>query len=83
MKNLRQLCAITALTFALASSTFAGQIDCGEIPPPPPPPQETSSVMGTIDYFTAINGTQSAETASINPVTEFTLNILQSMLALF
>jgi hypothetical protein len=52
MKTLRQLCAVTILTLALAVFVSAGEIDCPGVvtPPPPPPPPEsaTSSVTTTI-----------------------------------
>jgi hypothetical protein len=81
MKHLRQFCVASILTVVLALSAFAGDIECGVVAPPPPP---AASAMGDIECgLTDINGTQSIETASIDPVTDFTLNILQSMLALF
>jgi hypothetical protein len=80
MKYLRPLCATAVLTFALASSTFAGTIDCGVVAPPPP----QSSVTGDIDCgVTAINGTSCAEAAYVGPGTELVLSALQSVLALF
>lgn len=81
MKQLRQLCAIAVLTFVLASSALAGDIQCGDVPPPPVPP---ASAMGdTSNGITAINGASSTEDAFVDPVTEFTLNMLQSALSLF
>ena len=76
MKHLRQLCAVAVLMFALASSAFAGNMECGVVAPPPNPPV---SVMGD----TATNGMLSTETAFADPVADFTLNILQSVLSLF
>jgi hypothetical protein len=76
MTHLRQLCAVAVLTFALASSAFAGNMECGVVDPPPNPPV---SAMGD----TATNGTLSTETAFADPFTGFTLNILQSVLSLF
>jgi hypothetical protein len=82
MKHPRQLCVIVVLTFVLASSAFAGQIDCGDFPPPPPNP--SASVMGDIQSgFMATNETSGTETAFIDPVTDVTLNILQSVLSIF
>ena len=81
MKPLRQLCATAVLTFALAFSSFAGTIDCGAVDPPPDPP---ASVTGDIDCgFMATNGASSTENAFVDPVTEFTLNMLQTVLSLF
>lgn len=81
MKPLRQLCAIAVLTFVLASSAFAGDIQCGVVDPPPNPP---ASVMGDMATgITATDRTSSAETAFVDPVTDFTLDILRSVLSLF
>jgi hypothetical protein len=81
MKHLRQLCATGVLTCSLALSAFAGDIHCGDVPPPPDPP---ASVMGNMATgITATDRTSSAEDAFADPVTEFTLNILQSVLSLF
>ena len=82
MKQLRQLCAIAVLTFVLASSAFAGNMDCGDVPPPPPDPP--ASVTGDIQCgFMTTNGTSSTEDALVDPATEFTLNMLQSVMSLF
>jgi hypothetical protein len=81
MKPLRQLCAIAVLTVVLASSAFAGNIECGDVPPPPVPPASVTGDMAT--GITATNGTSSTEIAFVDPVTEITLNILQSVLSLF
>jgi hypothetical protein len=81
MKHLRQFCVSAALTLALTLSAFAGTIDCGSVPPPPP--QETT-LSGDIECgFVMTNETSSTETASVDPMADFTLNILQSVLALF
>lgn len=81
MKHLRQLCAIAILTFSLASSTFAGQIDCGVVDPPPTPPAAITGQMAT--GITAADERSSTENTFADPVTDFTLNILQSVLSLF
>ncbi|MDT4955375.1 MAG: hypothetical protein QOJ02_3513 [Acidobacteriota bacterium] len=82
MKHPPQLCVIIVLTFALASSAFAGQIDCGDFPPPPPNP--SASVTGDIHSgFMTTNETSGTETTFIDPVTDVTLNILQSVLSIF
>jgi hypothetical protein len=81
MKHLRQLCAIAVLTFALASSTFAGDIQCGVVEPLP---NSQASMTGEMDTgITASDGTLSAEVASVDPVMDFTLIILQRMLSVF
>ena len=81
MKHLRQLCAIALLIFVFALPAFAGDIDCGDVPPPPVPP---ALAMGDVSTgITTTNGTSSTEDAFVDPVTEFTLNILQSALLFF
>jgi len=81
MKPLRQLCATAVLTFVLAFSSFAGTIDCGVVDPPPNPP---ASVMGDIHTgVTETNRTSNTETVFVDSVTDFTLNILRSVLSLF
>jgi hypothetical protein len=81
MKHLRQLCAIAVLTFALASSTFAGDIQCGVVEPPPNPQASMTGEMAT--GITATDGTLSAEVTSVDPAMDFTLIILQRMLSVF
>jgi hypothetical protein len=81
MKHLRQFCASAVLTLALSLSAFAGTIDCGSVPPPPP--QETT-LAGDIECgFMTTNETSSTETTFVDPMTELTLNILQSVMVLF
>jgi hypothetical protein len=83
MNRLHQFCGVVVLTFALSFSTFAGEMATGALPPPPPPPPQTASVMGDMQCgFTATNE-ESTETSYVDPVTEFTLNILQGLLSLF
>ena len=81
MKHLRQFCAIAVLTFALASSTFAGDIQCGVVEPSPNSQASMTGEMAT--GITATDRTSSAETAFVDPVTDFTLDILRSVLSLF
>lgn len=81
MKPLRQLCATGVLTIVLALSTFAGDMATGAIPPPPNPPPSIMSEMPA--GGTLANGTTSAETGSIDPLTELTLSFLRSVLSLF
>lgn len=81
MKPMRQLCAIAVLTFVFASSAAAGNIDCGAVSPPPDPPASITGEMAT--GATSTMGMSGTEMASIDPLTEFTLSILQSLLSLF
>ncbi len=80
MKHLRHFCIASVLTFALTFSAFAGDINCGVVSPPPTPPAPLTGQMTT--GVTATNE-ESSETSFVDPVTEFTLNILQGLLSLF
>ena len=82
MKPLRQLCAIAILMVVLASSGFAGDIECGVASPPPPEPPPSVTIEIVTDV-TKPNITPSNEIAAIDPLTELTLNIFQSVLSLF
>jgi hypothetical protein len=70
MNKLRNFCAGLILTLALTVPTFAGNIECPGVVDPPPPPAE--SVTGEIP-----NGVESTD-----PVTEFLLSVLGSILPL-
>ena len=81
MKHLRHFCAATVLSFTFVLATFAGDMQCGVVSPPPDPP---ASVLGeTTNEVTVTNEESSAETSFVDPLTELTLNLLQSVLALF
>lgn len=82
MKHLRQLCATVVLSFVLVSYSFAGEMATGDVPPPPPP-QTTLMTSDTSTEVTATNDRSSTETTFVAPVTEFSLDILQSVLSLF
>lgn len=81
MKHLRQLCVVAVLTFMLALSAFAGNIECGAVEPPPSPQASMTGEMAT--GITATDGTLSAEVTSVDPVMDFTLIIVQRMLSVF
>jgi hypothetical protein len=92
MNRFRQLCATTLLTVALATSpALAGNMPFGVTSPPPPPPQE--SVTGDMPQGVTSTSPSSDDsvtgdmpfgvTSSVDPMTEFTLGLLQSVLALF
>jgi hypothetical protein len=85
MRKLQQFCAALALTLALAMSAFAGDISCpgATATPPPPPPQ--LSVTGHIS-FPDISTTREISTldvAALDPLTEATFSMLQSILSIF
>ena len=75
MKNLRQLCAVLVLTLMLTLSAFAGQIEIGYVPPPP----QQSTAQGEA----TMSNTGEISTGVMDTTTEITLNLLQSVLALF
>jgi hypothetical protein len=82
MKCLRRFCVAGVLTVAVALSTFAGDIHTGAFPPPPSDPLVASP--GNIDCGVIQTSENSiSEIASVDPMTELTLNILQSVMALF
>jgi hypothetical protein len=92
MKRLRILLATSILTLVFAASTaIAGQMPCGEVSPPPP---TDNSVTGDIQAPGVTSASPSTEasvtgdmpqgiTSAIDPMTEFTLDLLQSMYSLF
>ena len=67
MKHLRHFSVVTILTFMLTLSAFAGDMECGVVASPP----HQASVTGDM------------ATGYVDPVTEFTLNVLQSLLSMF
>jgi hypothetical protein len=92
MKRLKLSFAIGILTIAFAVSTaMAGQMPTGVTPPPPPPPQESVTgdlPMGVTSTSTSPDGSVTGEmpfgvTPEVDPVMEFTLGLLQSVLAFF
>ena len=75
MRKLRQLSMAVVLTFAFATCGFAGIIPTVPEPPPQPPSAQTST--GIIDTPPA------AQSEPTDPVMEFALNVLQSVLIAF
>lgn len=73
MNRVRRMCATTLLSVVLAaSSVLAGNMPQGVTSSPPSPAE--SSVTGNMPQ---------GVTSGIDPVTEFTLSLLQSLLSLF
>ncbi|MDT4955836.1 MAG: hypothetical protein QOJ02_3974 [Acidobacteriota bacterium] len=94
MNRFRQICAITLLSVLLsASPTLAGDMPGGVISPPPPPPTQTSvtgdmpgpgvTSSSTSSDASVIGDMPLGVTSAVDPVTEFTLNVLQSVFSLF
>lgn len=82
MKNFRHLCAALVLTFMLALSASAGEIQTGITSPPPP---ATSATAGDIELPGASTSTTTTDSQSAGDpsITETVLNLLQGVLALF
>lgn len=89
MNRFRQLCATTLLTVLLAASpALAGEMPFGVASPPPPQPQNSIAGQMPGPGVTSASPSVTGEmpqglTSAVNPVTEFTLNLLQSLFALF
>jgi hypothetical protein len=77
MTRLRHFCVASVLTFALAFSALGGDIGCGIVPDPP------ASMTAEVDTGATGTDETSTEITFVDPMTEFTLNILQSFLSLF
>lgn len=75
MKSLRNICGVIFLSLLLSASAIAGDMPGGFIGDPPPPSQQLSASDTT-------NSTSSnSASATVDPVTETVLNVLQSVLA--
>ena len=92
MNRFRQLCATTLLTVALAASpVLAGDLPCGVTSTPPP--QSVASATGQMPQGVTSSAPSSdgsvtgdlpqGVTQEINPLTELTLSLLQSVFSLF
>jgi len=78
MKTLRRLCAVFMLTFTLALSVFAGDMQAGITAAPPP-----ESQAATGDMSTTITGDMSTSVTATDSVTAVALSLLQSLPPLF
>lgn len=76
MKRIQRLIATFVLTLALALSAAAGNMPTPGIQQPSPSTEATGNMPGP-----GVVTTDS--TSGIDPVTAFTLNLLQNLLALF
>jgi hypothetical protein len=77
MKTLRQLTASALLLLVLSLPALAGDMHCPVVPPPPPPEEMTRQAS------ISESATAGEETTELNPLTEFSLLMLQGALALF
>ena len=76
MRKLKQVSLAVAIMLALSTGAMAGIIEC---PPAAPPPPEPPSITAT-----GITDTPpAAQSEPTDPVIEFALNVLQSVLSLF
>ena len=83
MKKLQQFCATTVLTLALTLSAFAGEIGTPGMEQPPPPPHViTTGDIGT-PVVIAKGDILPPGAVELDPLTEITLNLLQSLFSLF
>jgi hypothetical protein len=73
MKNFRQFCSAVVLTLLFTFSAFAGDIQGPGITAQPPPTPQTAST-GEMD---------GPHLVTLDPLTEITLKMLESMLSIF
>lgn len=85
MKTSRQFCATFILTLVLAFSTFAGEIGFPGATNPAPPPQQQASITGDTQFSgaTSAGDMSGISMTALDPVTEATLSLLQSLILLF
>ncbi len=83
MKNVRQVCAALSLTILLSVYAFGGEIGCpGVSTEPPPAPTTTAGDVGS-PSITATGDVSTPGAAALEPLSEFTLSLLRSVLFLF
>ncbi len=75
MKQLKLSLVATIMTLALATSTFAGDMQCGIVSQPPPPQTNEANTTAPSEIQTG--------DASTDPVTDVLLIILQDVLLAF
>jgi hypothetical protein len=80
MRTLRQLCATVVLAFAVAFSTYAGEIECGVTGTPPPPTEQVTSAG---DIGTGVTGAIGAGVTATDPTANFFLSLFQGLMSLF
>jgi hypothetical protein len=79
MKKFRQFFACFVLTLVFTLSAFAGDIPFpGETNPPPPP-----SVLSDTSTPDATSNTSPSDAVVLDPLTETTISLLQSVNSLF
>jgi hypothetical protein len=82
MKHLRRLCAVVVLAMALSFSAFAGDVLTPGATQPPPKCSTTKASV-TTETANSELGDVLTPGAALDPVTEATLSLLESLLSLF
>jgi hypothetical protein len=82
MKHLRRLCAVVVLAVALSFSAFAGDIMLPGATQPLPK-LSTTTTRVTTEACDSEPGDILMPGAALDPVTEATLSLLESLLSLF
>lgn len=85
MKKLRQFCAAIVFTLVLTFSAFAGDINTPGASTQPPPPPQPSAATGQIGRCGGVStGDMDCPGApALDPLTEITLKMLETMLSYF
>ena len=83
MNKLQKLCAAVILTAFFTLSAFAGEISLPGATNPPPPQRDLATCETSFPGVSAEGDILSSDIAALDPVTELTLNLLQSWLPLF
>jgi hypothetical protein len=80
MKSVRRFCATVVLAFAVAFSTYAGEIPCGVTGTPP---QSTAQATTTGNIGTGVTGDMGAGGIATGSTTNFFLSVFQGLMSLF
>ena len=78
MKSFRRFCATVVLAFAVAFSTYAGEIPCGVTGTPP---QSTAQATTTGNIEAGVTGDMQA--GATDATTNFFLSLFQGLMSLF
>ncbi|HEX8709746.1 MAG TPA: hypothetical protein VF723_16010 [Pyrinomonadaceae bacterium] len=83
MKNFQRFCVSLLLTLMIALTAFAGDMDFPGVTSTPPPPSQTSATGDmTCPGANAAGDMQFPGVTAIDPMTEITLDLLQSLMSL-
>jgi hypothetical protein len=82
MRYGRQLLGSTVLTLVLTQATLGGEgVVYPWVTPPPPPPPSTTVIVNPVQTDDSVKST--SEDGTVDLVTEATLSLVRSLLALF